>query len=86
MTEPQTITTDHVRALLDSDGDGASLRLIEGRVEVLDAGQLDTDEYRGALEVISRAELVESIGDDPTDDQLTQQADSLTASVQLLGG
>jgi NADH dehydrogenase len=82
----QTITTDHVHALLDADDSGTILGLVGGRVEVLDAAQRDSDEYRGALEVITRDELIDRLGDDPSDDQLAEQADVLTEALRLLGG
>ena len=85
MTEPQTITTDDVRALLNADT-AARLVLIEGRVDVIDAAQLDTDEHRGALEVIDRDALVERLGEDPSAEQLAEQAGALTTSAQSLGG
>jgi NADH dehydrogenase len=78
MTDPQTITPDHLRALLDADSDTATLALLEGRVEVSDADQ--------GLEVISRSELAGRLGDDPSDEELTRQAATLTAVVQELGG
>jgi hypothetical protein len=48
MTEPQTITTDHVRSLLDAEP-GAIIGLIEGRVDVIAADQVNSEEYRGDL-------------------------------------
>ena len=84
MTEPQTITSDHVRSLLKQE-DGFIV-LIEGRVDVVDAAQLDDDAFRGAIEVVSRDDLGKRLGDDPTDEQVGQLADSLTAAVQQTGG
>lgn len=86
MTEPQTITPDHVRALLDADDGGTTLVLIEGRIELLDADQVGTGDHLGALEVISRDELAERIGDDPDDDAIEREAGALTTSVAQLGG
>jgi hypothetical protein len=79
MTDPQTITPDHLRSLLDADSDTATLALLEGRIEITDADQ-------GGLEVITRSELVERVGADPTDDDLTTLAGTLTAVAQELGG
>ncbi len=84
MTEPQTITSDHVRSLLKQE-DGFIV-LIEGRVDVVDAAQLDDDAFRGAIEVVSRDDLGKRLGDDPTDEQVGQLADSLTVAVQQTGG
>lgn len=85
MTEPQTITTDHVQALLGSSA-GAKIMLVEGRVEVLDADAVGSQEHQGALEVVSREDLADRLGEDPTPDDLAGQAEALTAAVQLLGG
>jgi hypothetical protein len=85
MTEPQTITIDHVRALLDA-GPGAIIGLIEGRVEVIGAEQTDTDDYRGALEVITRDDLADRLGQDPDDSELAEQADQLSMAARTLGG
>ena len=84
MTEPQTITSDHVRSLLKQE-DGFIV-LIEGRVDVVDAAQLDDDAFRGAIEVVSRDDLGKRLGDDPTDEQVGQLAESLTVAVQQTGG
>jgi hypothetical protein len=83
MTEPQTITTDHVRALLDADDEATVLGLIGGGIEVIAADRADE---QGALEVISRDELVERLGSDPSDEDLSEQAAALSAAVQHLGG
>ena len=81
MTEPQTITVDHVRSLLEAERGDTALALIAGRVEVVGPDQL-----AGTLEVISRDELVERVGPAPTDDALAEQAAALTTAVQTLGG
>ncbi len=81
MTEPQTITPEHLQALLDATSDTARLGLVEGRFEVLDGDAGD-----GALEVITRSELRDRLGDDPGDDELERQAATLTAVVEQLGG
>jgi hypothetical protein len=85
MSEPQTITTDHVRALLDA-GSGATIGLIEGRVEVIDAEQLGTEDFAGALEIVSHDELAGRLGDEPGDHELAEQADQLTMAARTLGG
>lgn len=84
MTEPQTITSDHVRSLLRNE-DGF-IALVDGHVDVVVAAQLDSDAFRGAVEVISRDDLVKRLGDDPTDEQVAQLADALTVAVQQAGG
>ncbi|MET0930490.1 MAG: hypothetical protein ABWX74_13300 [Aeromicrobium sp.] len=82
----QTITTEHLRALLDAEGGGTTIGLVEGRIVVVPADQLDADEFRGVLEVIDRDELVDRLGDDPTDARLGDEAAALTAAVHLIGG
>jgi hypothetical protein len=80
------ITRDDVRRLLDGDSDSV-LVLIEGRTEVLDPAALDTDDYRGALQVITRAELVEQAGAEQLSDrELVEQAALLETAVAELGG
>lgn len=82
-----TITSDHLRQLLDADDDDAVLVLIEGRAEVIDSDAIDDDEHRGALEVISRADLIERLdGEDPSDHEIEEQAATLDATVDELGG
>jgi NADH dehydrogenase len=81
-----TISADHVRRLLDTDGD-AVLVLIEGRAEVVTAGQLGSSEYQGALEIISRDELVKRTGGTELGDrELDEQAAALNTAVDELGG
>jgi hypothetical protein len=84
--DEQTITTDHVRALLQAEDGGAQLGLVGGRVELIPADQVDSDEYRGAFEVITRDDLAERVGSDPTDAELTEQAEALTVAVHQIGG
>ncbi|MGV0716120.1 hypothetical protein ABQE93_12020 [Mycolicibacterium sp. XJ662] len=81
-----TISTDDVRRLLQADGDHVILVLVEGRAEVIGAGQLASEKYRGALEVVSREDLVARIGADPSERELTEQATILDAAVSELGG
>ncbi|MRJ75520.1 hypothetical protein GEV29_03135 [Aeromicrobium sp. SMF47] len=85
MTEPQSITADHVRSLLAA-GSGATIGLIEGRVEVISAEQAGTDDYAGALEVVAHDDLVDQIGEDASDERLAAEAEALTIQVQQIGG
>lgn len=80
------ISTDDVRRLLQSDDKDAVLVLVEGRTEVIGAGQLASEPYRGALEVISRDDLVNRVGQDPSEHELAEQAAILDAAVSELGG
>ncbi|WP_179466798.1 hypothetical protein [Mycolicibacterium vinylchloridicum] len=80
------ITADNVRQLLDSEIDTV-LVLIEGRVDVIDPAALDTDDYRGALQVITREELIEQAGREQLSDrELVEQAAALDMAVAELGG
>lgn len=80
------ITRDDVRHLLDGDSDSV-LVLVEGRTEVVEPAALDTDDYRGALQVITRAELVEQAGSEQLSDrELVEQAALLETAVAELGG
>ncbi|GAY13909.1 hypothetical protein [Mycobacterium sp. shizuoka-1] len=80
------ITADHVRRLLGGQPDTV-LILIEGRIDVVDPAALDTDEYRGALAVITRAELVEQAGGEQLSDrEVLEQAAALDMAIAELGG
>ena len=80
------ISSDDVKTLLEA-GPSAVLVLIEGRAEVIGSDELDTDEYLGALEVISRVALLERTGGiELTDHELEEQAAVLDAEVSELGG
>ncbi|MGE2714069.1 hypothetical protein ACQI4L_08430 [Mycolicibacterium litorale] len=81
-----TISADDVRRLLGTDGE-AVLVLIEGRVEVVTAGQLGSPDYQGALEIISRDELLKRTGGaEPDDRAIEEQAAALNTAVDELGG
>lgn len=80
------ISSDHVVELLEA-GPEAVLVLIEGRAEVIGSDELGTDEYLGALEVISREALLDRTGGtDLTLHELEEQASTLDAMVSELGG
>jgi hypothetical protein len=81
-----TISTDDVRRLLAADNADAVLVLVEGRTEVIGAGQLASEQYRGALEVISRDDLAKRVGDAPSEHDLAEQAAALDTAVSDLGG
>ena len=86
-TPLMTIDGDVVRRLVDADDD-AVLVLLEGRAQVIGAGELDDDAHRGALQVISRSEFLQRVGNaaDFTDDEVAAQAAILDAEVSELGG
>lgn len=80
------ISAEDVRGLLQSDQKDPVLVVIEGRVEVIGAGRLGSADYRGALEVVSRDDLVRRIGEDPSDREIDEQAAQLDTAVSELGG
>ena len=81
------ISADDVRRLLEHDDPEAVLVLIEGRIEVVSPRQTDTPEYRGALQVISRDDLLQRIGaQDLSDRVIEEQAAILETTVAELGG
>ncbi|MGX9788019.1 hypothetical protein [Mycobacterium sp. MMS18-G62] len=81
-----TISTDDVRRLLAAENADAVLVLIEGRTEVIGAGQLASEEYRGALEIVARDDLAKRLGDAPSEHDLAEQAALLDSAVNELGG
>ncbi|SEH64408.1 hypothetical protein SAMN04489835_2389 [Mycolicibacterium rutilum] len=80
------ISADDVRVLMGSEEKNAVLVVIEGRVEVIGAGRLASPDYRGALEVVSREDLVGRIGESPSDREIEEQAAQLDTAVTELGG
>jgi hypothetical protein len=83
---PEMITGDDVRRLLDGETDTV-LVLLEGRIEVVDPATLDGDAYRGALQIITRAELVEQAGGEQLSErELAEQAAALETAVAEMGG
>ena len=81
-----TISIEDVRRLLGA-GEDSLLVLIEGRVDVVSGDQLASDAYRGALEVISRRDLLERTGGAQLSDaELSAEAAALDTEVTELGG
>jgi hypothetical protein len=82
-----TISTGDVRELLETEAPEAVLVLVEGRTAVIGAGQLASEQYRGALEVISRDDLIKRLGGtEPSGHELTEQAAILDSAVSEMGG
>jgi hypothetical protein len=80
------VTADDVRRRLAA-GTDAVLVLVEGRVDVVAPAELDTEAYRGALEVITRDELVRGAGGvQLSERELKEQAAELDSAVSELGG
>ena len=81
-----TISTDDIRGLLAAEAGDAVLVLVGGRTQVIGAGQLASEDYRGALEVITRDDLVKRLGESPSEHDLAEQAALLDSAVSELGG
>ena len=82
-----TISTGDVRELLETEAPNAVLVLVEGRTAVIGAGQLASEQYRGALEVISRDNLIKQLGGtEPSGHELAEQAAILDSAVSEMGG
>lgn len=82
-----SITSDHVKQLLESDDPEAVLVLIEGRVEVITPREIESPQYRGALQVVSRDELIKRTdGADLSQHDLDEQASLLDSTISELGG
>jgi hypothetical protein len=81
-----TVGPDDVRRLLASQGDDAVLVAIEGRVEVVTPEELDSADYRGALQIATRRDVVERAGGaELSDRELAEQAADLDTAVRNLG-
>lgn len=82
-----TIGPEDVRQLLANPDAGAALVVMEGRAAVVSPADLESGEYRGALQVATRQELVQRIGHaELSDRELTEQAEELDTAVRNLGG
>ena len=82
-----TIGAEDVRQLLASPEASAALVVIEGRAAVVAPADLDSDDYRGALQVATRQELVQRVGHaDLSERELAEQAEELDTAVRNLGG
>ncbi len=81
------ISTDDVKRLLQDDDPEAMLVLIGGRAEVIKPRDTESSQYRGALQVVSRDDLIKRTGGaDLSDHDLAEQAALLDATVSELGG
>lgn len=79
------ITPDDLRRLLAAGEKDAILVLVEGRIDVIGAAQLASEQYRGALEVVSRDDLAKRLGEAPSDHDFAEQAGALDAAISDLG-
>lgn len=82
-----TVKASDLRALLASDLPDPTLVLVEGRVEVVKVDDLDTDPFRGAMLLVSRAELLgRGVDESSPDDALEREAATISTAVNELGG
>lgn len=79
------ISADDVRRLLVADPDSV-LVVVEGHASVVRSGDLHAPDYRGALQIISRAELIEQAGESLSLRELEEQASALDTAVREIGG
>jgi hypothetical protein len=80
------IDEDLLRALLDATDDGAALVLLEGRAQVANRAALESGQSRGAVVLLSRADLVDRLGTaSPGPEELTRAAASLRDAAAKLG-
>jgi hypothetical protein len=80
-----TISTDDVRTLLQAETNSV-LVLIEGRTAVITDAERDSDEYLGALQIITRDELLQRAGSaEPTDHEIAELAGALDVGATELG-
>ncbi|TQM80613.1 hypothetical protein FHX81_2951 [Saccharothrix saharensis] len=82
-----TVKASDLRELLTSDLPDPNLVLVEGRIEVVQVDDLDTDDFRGAMLLLSRAELLaRGVDEDSPDTELERQAATISTAVNELGG
>ncbi|GAB2892522.1 hypothetical protein GCM10027074_70760 [Streptomyces deserti] len=80
------ITPEHVKDLLESDAGNPTLVVVAGAAEVVPASALDTDRYRGALEVVSRKDLLAQLSTGTASrHDLEEMAARLDGTVTRLG-
>jgi hypothetical protein len=86
MSNPLTVKAEDVRRLLASREADAALVAIEGRIEVVTPAQLESADYRGALQIATRDDVVRLAGGtELSDRELAEQAEDLDTAVRNLG-
>jgi hypothetical protein len=80
------ITPEHVQELLASDAERPVLVVVESAATVVPEAALDTDDYRGALEVLTQQDLRAQLDTDaPSRHDLEEVAARLDSTVTHLG-
>lgn len=81
-----TVSVDDVRRLLATDVADAVLVLLQGHTDVIPAAQLESDDYRGALRIVSRADLISRAhGAQMPEQQMEEEAARLDSMIANLG-
>ncbi len=81
-----TVTADDVRRLLASQDEDAALVALEGRIEVATPAELNSADYRGALQIATRQDVVQRAGGARLSDrEPAEQAEDLDTTVRNLG-
>jgi hypothetical protein len=81
-----TVGVDDVRRLLASNDEGAVLVAIEGRIDVASPTELESPDYRGALQIATRQEVLDRArGPQPSERELAEQAEELDTALRNLG-
>ena len=86
MAKPSVVHAEDVRRLLAAEEPDATLVAIEGRIEVVTPAQLDSPDYRGALQIATRDDVVQRTGGaELSERELAEQAEGLDTAVRNLG-
>jgi hypothetical protein len=81
-----SVSAEDVRRLLERDDDEAVLVAIEGRIDVVSAAELESPDYRGALQIATRQEMLERTeGAQLSERELAEQAEELDTALRNLG-
>jgi hypothetical protein len=80
------VSPDDITALLGAEDAESVLVLIEGRTQVVPERTLDSEQYAGALRIITRDDLEARLGAQPSEHDIAEQAATLDTAVSELGG
>lgn len=81
-----TVSAGDVRRLLDCQDEQAVLVAIEGRIDVATPADLESPDYRGALQIAARRDVVQRAGGAQLSDrELAEQAEELDTALRNLG-
>ncbi|OBI07680.1 hypothetical protein [Mycobacterium scrofulaceum] len=81
-----SVSAEDVRRLLDRQDEDAVLVAIEGRIDVASAAELESPDYRGALQIATRQEVLDRAGGPQlSEHELAEQAEELDTAFRNLG-